>query len=755
MPADDKKSQEAQSKVREVPEELQDSMTQGDVLLIIGTGVSLASTRASCASWSGLLTHGLNWCKDHRLFEQIAKEARQPLEDYIRALATSSSSQGLIRAASEIERLLGGPEGGEFGIWLADSIGRVKADEHEVLNAIRDLERLGVRLATTNYDALLEDATGLHPVTWQNQHQATVQKIVRGKSRGVLHIHGFWNEPESVVFSAESYERLKKDLHTKAIIEAVQTLRTVIFVGCGSGGISDPHFSRLLDFSREVLKRSPYRRFLLCRDCECTKLWEELRDTGIKPVAYGPDYGDLEGFLKHLHPGQQVAALWRSFSPDNKNVTIVPSQLETPLAKHEDMFDYTNSTAEMDLVKQLEDEPLKWFGFDTKQHLGAHLPQRWFGNPKDRDPADPAEIEREKKLYYATDEIRMRGRSLIVLGSPACNRVSQSIVKEVYKGLGGRPKRRWKHERSPEALRLVGERFLAKFKSLFGGKSSELPQELLVIDNAFFTWAVVIRTVASICDDKETSSRHEIILGGGENAEGTYASLCKEAQQILSDVIEKEGSPGDFAAVFEVKLGIDPRTRDKEEKKPHGVRAIKLVSFCYPRLGGDKAADCSKQELTYLRQNSWKILVLDLCSTAETASLKRPDQLLEKENHEVRTCRDADELAQCSNSDRLDLILLWAASVSAIRDVWFNEDTARLLTSLVGPRGNIPIVVVAGQQEQAEAHRILSEKFKHLRISWTRALTEQEVADAVQFVGAPSGDEQFRKVLDYLFPDQT
>ena len=49
----------------------------------------------------------------------------------------------------------------------------------------------------------------------------------------------FGTEPESVVFSSGSYDRLKTDLHTKAILEAIRTLKTVVFVGCGAAGMGD------------------------------------------------------------------------------------------------------------------------------------------------------------------------------------------------------------------------------------------------------------------------------------------------------------------------------------------------------------------------------------------------------------------------------------------------------------------------------------------------------------------------------------
>ena len=63
----------------------------------------------------------------------------------------------LVGAAEDLTRRLGGPAGGEFGRWLARSIGKLSVASPGVLEA---LAALRVPLATTNYDGLLEAATG-------------------------------------------------------------------------------------------------------------------------------------------------------------------------------------------------------------------------------------------------------------------------------------------------------------------------------------------------------------------------------------------------------------------------------------------------------------------------------------------------------------------------------------------------------------------------------------------------------------------
>ena len=93
---------------------------------------------------------------------------------------------------------------------------------------------------------------------------ALAERVVTGRDKGVLHLHGFWRNPESLVFGAGSYERIRSDSHTQAILRAIRTLKTIVFVGCGYGGLSDPNLGRLLKSARVAFSQSQAEHFLLC-----------------------------------------------------------------------------------------------------------------------------------------------------------------------------------------------------------------------------------------------------------------------------------------------------------------------------------------------------------------------------------------------------------------------------------------------------------------------------------------------------------
>lgn len=266
-----------------------------EVVAIVGTGVSIASAStenpsiASCASWTGLLENGVDRCVGISALEvEFAEQFKKQIN--------SKDLDLLLPAAETIQKKLGGPSGGEFKIWLRETVGRLSAANDETIRAIANL---GVVIATTNYDNLIGDVTGRRFVTWRNGSE--VERVLRGEESKILHLHGHWEEPESVVLGIRDYERILSDNHAQAMERAMRSLKTLLFIGCGAG-LEDPNFGALIEWSKNIFKGSEYRHYLLCREPDLGHFKEKLKDTRISPIGYGANHGDLAGFLRTLPP---------------------------------------------------------------------------------------------------------------------------------------------------------------------------------------------------------------------------------------------------------------------------------------------------------------------------------------------------------------------------------------------------------------------------------------------------------------------
>ena len=275
-------------------DELKKEVQSGQVLAIVGTGVSIGATQnQQAASWRGLLNSGIELCT------QIS-DCPSGWADRIRAQIEGDMID-LLCAAENISQRLDAPDGGEYARWLSDTIGELQPKDSTVLDA---LSALDIPIATTNYDHLIEHTTGLRPVTWRDKRRA--ESVVRGRSEGVLHLHGSWEEPESVVLGIRSYDDLARNEFAQSMLRALRTMKTLIFIGFGSG-LRDPTFAGLLKWAGRIFAESETRHYRLCISSELTDIRRQHEaEQRIVGLDFGAEYADLPRFLCSLKGTRSV-----------------------------------------------------------------------------------------------------------------------------------------------------------------------------------------------------------------------------------------------------------------------------------------------------------------------------------------------------------------------------------------------------------------------------------------------------------------
>lgn len=150
---------------------------------------------------------------------------------------------------------------------------------------------------TTNYDGLLEQATGAGAASYLHP-EIVYLMLQEGRNDYVVHIHGRYSTHEgdtedSIIATDTQYRRLLDNEGAQFIQNTIGT-RTVIFVGCGKT-TSDPNISRFINFAKDHLHLEKTSFFL--------HLSGETPDdlpNHVVPVCYGDEYGDLPDFLEQL-----------------------------------------------------------------------------------------------------------------------------------------------------------------------------------------------------------------------------------------------------------------------------------------------------------------------------------------------------------------------------------------------------------------------------------------------------------------------
>jgi hypothetical protein len=334
---------------------IRNELANSRLSIIVGTGVTAAATAGSpLANWTGLIDNGINL---------IESSGRRPTDwtDRARADLTSGYAEDLIIAAEKVTGALGGVDNPTYRTWLRDTAGSLKIVDPAVPDALARLGNAGALISTTNYDDILTEATGWHPVTWRDSPAVT--SVARGEEVGIIHLHGHWRDPASVVFGSTTYAQVMGDEPAMQFLRTTVYAKTVVFVGVGAGA-GDPNFTALRRWMRRVTAGAPQEHYHLAVAAEVPNLHYEA-DERITPISYGPSYNDLAGFLDQLASAggasRGLRALIVPGAPDQAPRTQREEAVVLPLRRNPPSQDQLDRFAELATrlatVRELAEHP--------------------------------------------------------------------------------------------------------------------------------------------------------------------------------------------------------------------------------------------------------------------------------------------------------------------------------------------------------------------------------------------------------------
>lgn len=383
-------------------------------LVLVGSGVSVGATdNAPATSWRGLLTAGLAQVDG---LPKSSRPKKWNSADIQQGLA-SRSVPSLIEAATAVEQALRRAGGDVYKRWLLSMFGGLVPARRELHDAIG---ALGVPLATTNYDGLLEYTLERQAVTWRDH--GLVEKFLDGDlwRQAVLHLHGHYREPVSVVLGISSYEAMLDDLHAKDTLRNLFRNRDILFIGMG-GGLQDPNFEQLLDWAAEVKLPMERQHWLLVRKGEVGSIMQGLPYTmRIRVQSYGEAYEDLGPFLRSLATNSSPAGAGAGLEAASAAASSVPQ-----------------AVGQVQQVDSIHVEGSNNHVVIMQQTSGAHGPAR--PEPPRSEPLRPAaprpqrsrpawsallQLDREHqygKLLRDTIQDRASNRLVILHGQPEQN----------------------------------------------------------------------------------------------------------------------------------------------------------------------------------------------------------------------------------------------------------------------------------------------------------------------------------------------
>ena len=193
---------------------------QNELVYLFGTGISAALTGKNY-SWKKWILDGTGYFSDRKAADDIAE-----------SLQKDSSTKNLLNAVKTVLAVT--KQERKYDQWMHRSFEVNRVTNQNLAETLKKLLITQDVFATTNYDHLLEQTTGLAALSYADTQQAFYMLDQR-KSNAVLHIHGEYDSIrgiDNIIADEEQYRTILNDKGAQFLQQILGT-RTLIFVGCG------------------------------------------------------------------------------------------------------------------------------------------------------------------------------------------------------------------------------------------------------------------------------------------------------------------------------------------------------------------------------------------------------------------------------------------------------------------------------------------------------------------------------------------
>ncbi|MBC8875829.1 MAG: SUMF1/EgtB/PvdO family nonheme iron enzyme [Planctomycetes bacterium] len=385
----------------EFENDLREMIKRRQVVAVIGSGVSMA-TNQQAPTWRALIESAIERCRTLGASDAWCQTISGQL-------ALESDTDMLLSAAELVHgKLL---KYGELAGWLRKTFAKLNPVDRSV---IRALAALDTPLVTTNYDDLIEKVTKLKHVTWKDARNAA--RVVRDEDRRVLHLHGHWDEPDSVVLGIRSYESVLNHDYIQEAMKAFGMTRSFLFVGCGDEGLADPNFGNFLTWLAAIETASgvEHRHYRLVRRQDTF----EPRGR-VFPLVYGDDFPELPSFLERLCPKPARRVRGKGKKTVRRTLAALPETVSAYLNR---LADETSRLKMLGMGRSLQIElPIEDAYVPLRTTLARSLEQRG----TERFKEHRAEVEEDVDLGEVFRQAERLGqRGVVLLGEPGSGKTT-------------------------------------------------------------------------------------------------------------------------------------------------------------------------------------------------------------------------------------------------------------------------------------------------------------------------------------------
>ena len=312
------------------------------VIPFIGAGFS--NSVANVPGWKSLIENGLKY----------ALERDIDLDDLIPKAEKELKNNNFLEASEYLKELLNAPNY-PFVNWIKDEFDNLTILFPELIDSVLDLNQQII--ATTNYDTLLSSYNNIakRQRFIHSEYEDALNLIKKGKEV-ILHLHGVYEKPNSIILSKSDYDSLNNNLGYKYFLKQLFSDYHILFIGCSRDGVMDEDFITVFNFIKEWFVNSSNQHFILLHEKE-VKNKNHIRlltECNVEAIIYGDDYSSLSPFINSINPNykkkeEQLIKFKGLLKNELKRIAVISDEIKTNTDRL-DLFLSDNLSSKYDWV---------------------------------------------------------------------------------------------------------------------------------------------------------------------------------------------------------------------------------------------------------------------------------------------------------------------------------------------------------------------------------------------------------------------
>lgn len=270
-------------------DKLVELLKQDKVIPVVGAGVSTAT--AGFPSWYGLIKNGFEFAENLNLEKELILKGQNKLKE-----------GDFLSSSNYLKRVLDAPKF-PFTNWIQENFEKPEINSTHLINSILDL--CPQIILTTNYDTLLSSISNFsdRQKFIHSDYQNAIASIQR-KEEIVVHLHGIYEKPESIILSEEDYASLNANFGYKAFLQDLLKDYHFLFIGCSKDGVMDEDFLPVFNFIKEWMPTISNQHYILLHDEQINNgnHIQLIRECNTVAISFGNDYSKIPEFINGFNP---------------------------------------------------------------------------------------------------------------------------------------------------------------------------------------------------------------------------------------------------------------------------------------------------------------------------------------------------------------------------------------------------------------------------------------------------------------------